>query len=226
MVIWNIIFPSKCLICENPFAIKDQNLFCEECISSIKKSDIYYCRSCGITCKNCYPICESCKREKIFDNIEVFTDYQNVDKIIKEYKLNGYINLHRILANLIKEDFTKFLKQNSIETVLYVPISKKVLKKRGFNHLRLILEQITPSFMLKDYIIKIKETKFQMDLSPQERQTNLIGSFSIKQDAKFYGQNVVIFDDVLTTGSTLREIAKLLKEKNIGKIFGYTIAKV
>lgn len=226
MAIWNIIFPSKCLICENPFIAKKQNLFCDDCLSNIKKSNIYYCRSCGIISKNCYPICESCKIEKIFDHIEAFTDYKSIDKIIKEYKLNGYKNLSKILADLIREDFTRFLKENKIETVLYVPVSEKVLKKRGFNHLKLILQEITPSFMLKDWIVKVRETKFQMDLDFQERQTNLTNAFSLTADAKFYGQNIVVFDDISTTGSTLREIAKLLKRQNIGKIFGYVIAKV
>lgn len=80
--------------------------------------------------------------------------------------------------------------------------------------------------MLKDWIVKVRETKFQMDLDFQERQTNLTNAFSLTADAKFYGQNIVVFDDISTTGSTLREIAKLLKRQNIGKIFGYVIAKV
>lgn len=69
------------------------------------------------------------QNRKIFDHIEAFTDYKSIDKIIKEYKLNGYKNLSKILADLIREDFTRFLKENKIETVLYVPVSEKVLKK-------------------------------------------------------------------------------------------------
>lgn len=226
MAIWNIIFPSKCLICDFPFIIKDQNLVCEDCISEIRKSEIYYCRSCGITCDRCYPVCENCKVERVYEQIEAFTDYSKVEKILKNYKLSGYKNLAGLLANLIREDLTSFIKQNNIQTVLYVPLSKKVLKKRGFNHLELILRQIVPPFMLKNWLIKTKETKFQMDLDAKERQTNLKDAFALSEDAKFYGQNILVFDDVSTTGSTLKEIAKLLKTQNTGKIYGYVIAKV
>ncbi|MEJ5172902.1 MAG: double zinc ribbon domain-containing protein [Hydrogenothermaceae bacterium] len=225
MAFWNVVFPSKCKICENPFIFKDQNLYCSSCISSITKTDIYFCKSCGITVEGGYPLCDRCKKEKVYDHIEVFTDYYKVGEMIVDYKLAGYKSLHKVLSQMIKDDLLSFIKNNKVETVLYVPLHPSTLKKRGFNHLRLILEEIVPSFMLKDWLTKEKKTKLQIELSAEEREKNLIGAFSIKGEAKFYGQNVVVFDDVLTTGSTLKEIAKLLKKQNVGKIFGYVIAK-
>ncbi|MEZ0323435.1 MAG: double zinc ribbon domain-containing protein [Hydrogenothermaceae bacterium] len=225
MAFWNVIFPSKCKICENPFIFKDQNLYCPSCISAIQKTDIFFCRSCGITVEGGYPICDNCKKEKVYDYIEAFTNYYKVGGIIRDYKLSGYKNLYKVLSQMIREDLISFIRINKIDTVLYVPIHKSTLKKRGFNHLKLILEDVVPSFMIKDWIVKEKKTKFQMELSAEERSKNLINAFSLREDAKFYGQNVLVFDDILTTGSTLKEIAKLLKRQNIGKIFGYVIAK-
>lgn len=225
MALWNIIFPSNCVVCDDPFVIKNQNILCEDCLSKIKKSEIYYCHSCGKTCDGCYPLCQGCKSGRVYEHIEVFTDYSKVDKIIKNYKLYGYKNLATLLANLIKDDLLNFIRQREVQTVLYIPLSKKVLKRRGFNHLEAILKQVVPSFMLKDWLIKTIETKFQMDLGSEERQKNLIDAFSLSKEVKFYGQNILVFDDILTTGSTLREVAKVLKTQNIGKIYGYVIAK-
>lgn len=226
MAIWNLIFPSGCRICGNPFLIEKQNLYCPECIDSIERSSILYCRSCGRSSENCYPICENCKKERIYDHIHAFTDYSKVGDIIKDYKLNGYKSLYRVLSKMIREDLTEFVRSHEIQAVLYVPVSKKVLRKRGFNHLRILLLDILPSFLVKDWLIKIKETRYQMDLSSSERETNLIDAFSLSDDANFFGQNVMIFDDVLTTGSTLKQVAKVIKRQNIGKIYGYVIAKV
>ncbi|MCX7760646.1 MAG: double zinc ribbon domain-containing protein [Hydrogenothermaceae bacterium] len=225
MAFWNVIFPSKCKICENPFIFKDQNLYCPSCISAIEKTEIYFCRSCGITVESGYTVCDNCKKDRIYNQIEAFTDYYKVGEIIRDYKLGGYKNLHKVLSQMIKEDLLSFIKENKVETVLYIPLHPSTLKKRGFNHLRLILEDIVPSFMIKDWIIKERKTKFQMELSAEERQKNLTDAFSLKEEAKFYGQNVLVFDDILTTGSTLKEVAKLLKNQNIGKIFGYVVAK-
>lgn len=208
-----------------PFLIKDQNLFCEDCLQQIEKSFSFFCRSCGISTNNSYPICDSCRRERLYDYIYSFTDYHKVSQLIVRYKLTGYKRLNKLIASIIKEDLINFLKKHNIETILYIPLSKKTYRKRGFNHLELILREIVPDFLIKDWLVKVRETKLQVELSKEEREKNLLNAFSFKESAKFYGQNVLVFDDILTTGSTLREVGKLLKTKNIGKIYGYVIAK-
>ncbi|MCX7738046.1 MAG: ComF family protein [Hydrogenothermaceae bacterium] len=225
MVIWNVVFPSKCEICGKPFVIKDQNLFCSNCLDQIERSFSFFCRSCGVAGENSFPLCDRCKKDRMYDYIHSFTSYSKVSQIIIKFKLSGYKNLSKNIASLIKKDLLDFVKTHNIQTVLYVPISKGTYRKRGFNHLELILREIVPNFLIKDWLAKNRDTKLQVELSKEEREKNLTDAFSLKKEAKFYGQNILVFDDILTTGSTLREIGKLLRTKKVGKIYGYVIAK-
>jgi len=221
----NLIFARKCIKCGMPFLFDNQNLICEDCISKIEKLEINFCKSCGISLDDKCLFCDSCKKERLYEYIYNYTTYYHIKEIITEYKISKIKSLSKTIADVIKEDIINIVKQNNVETILYIPLSEKIMKKRGFNHLYEILINIFPKYMIKDFLIKTKETKFQMELNKEERNKNLINAFSLMKDAKFYGENILIFDDVLTTGATLREIGYLLKGQNIGKMYGYVISK-
>lgn len=200
-----------------------QNIVCSECLNQIKQEVIFYCHSCGKSERNSYPLCEDCKTDKKYEDIRVFTYYYYVENPIVKLKFTKIKPLAKDLALLIKDDLQSYIKLNRIQNVLYIPLSKKVEKERGFNHLKEILKYAVPSFLVKDYLEKVKETQYQVRLKKEERFKNLKDAFSLKVD-KIKG-NTLIFDDILTTGATLLEIYNLIKDKVEGKIYAYTIAK-
>jgi len=221
-ILLNSIYTATCISCDLLFEFSWQNCFCSSCIDSIKKeNNLIYCRSCGNGVYNC----QRCLNKRYFKDIQVFCSYKGVVKdLIYEYKLNGKKRLSKILAEKIKDDFTRFIKEKNIDMVAYVPVHKSVEKERGFNHLREILNNIIPSYMIFDGIKKIKNTKLQTQLTKKEREKNLKDAFTLDKLPK--AENIVIFDDVLTTGSTIMEIYKTLrKAKYNGNIYGYIITK-
>lgn len=106
---------------------------------------------------------------------------------------------------------------------------------RGFNQSELFTKQLSQSWQLSystDFIIRNRNTTPQADLNNTERKTNLKNAFSIskkilkKGEAKpLENQNIILVDDVFTTGSTMQNCARLLKQLGVSKIWALTIAR-
>ncbi len=221
-MIFSILFPQECEICGNTFPIKGQNYICDDCLNSIYKMEFVYCHSCGKITSNC----QECVVNKKFDDIGVFTRVNDkLTKIIGIYKLKSVKALASNIAELIKEDIIEFSIKNKIDLITYVPLYKNLEKERGFNHLREILIRIFPKNIVKEVLVKTKDTKLQMELSKKEREKNLKNVFILRKLSEVEGKNILIFDDIMTTGSTLLECYKELKKGKPNKIFGYVIAR-
>ena len=216
----NLIFPALCENCKNLFNFKNQNFFCENCLKEIKYSQTIYCKSCGAGTLQC----EKCLKQKFYKDIHVFTNYSGcMKKVITTYKFDKIKNLSKTIAKIIEKDFLEYLEEKEIDTILPVPLHKSTYKERGFNHLTEILKNLIPSYLINEDLIKEKNTKFQMELSKDERSINLKNAFKLKNKLK--AENILIFDDVLTTGSTIMEIYSIVNKENIKNIYSYIITK-
>ncbi|RMA93157.1 ComF family protein [Hydrogenothermus marinus] len=220
-ILENLIYNNRCYYCGDIFFFKEQNLFCENCIKQIRKEDILYCKTCGRKTNNCI----YCKREPLLNKIRIFTKYKHPLKdIIKYYKFNKYKNLSKTLANIIRDDIEKFVEQNNINFIFYIPMSKEKDKERGFNHLKEILIHIFPKFLISQDLIKIKDTKLQIELTKEEREKNLENSFFLNNKEIYKGKNILIFDDIITTGATSKVVVKELRKANPKNIYAYVMA--
>ncbi len=218
--ILNTLFPAKCFLCNQIFFYTDQNVVCQECIESIRQKNIPYCRSCGKKNQNC----QDCLKKRVFKDIRVFTEAnKEVRKLISAFKFKNIKNLSKVFADIIKDDLNYYCETEKIDIVTYVPIHSKVLKSRGYNHLYLILKEIFPNFYIKELVKKVKNTYFQSELTAKERENNLEGAFSLTGSVK--DKRILIFDDILTTGSTLRQIHREIKKGDPEYIYGYVIAR-
>ncbi|MGB9769193.1 MAG: ComF family protein [Caldisericum sp.] len=187
-----------------------------------------HCVVCGKKLFDSNFICESCKNKIIFNEYPLIsreevvyyygmTRYTGVmEELIKKFKFNGYKALSKFLSSII----INFIKTNNIEFdfIGFVPMSKMEFKERGYNQTYLLAKDV--SFATQKPIIrsiyKIKETKKQTNLSKNERLQNLKDAFVIKEAIM---GNILIIDDVYTTGTTAKEIThafkKVLKNGNI-----------
>lgn len=221
MNILNALFPAKCILCNELFVYKKQNLFCQICLENIKKETLKYCHSCGKQTENC----QECFKQRKFDDIQVFKSKDKaITEIIYQLKINGYKNLASQLAEIIKEDITAYSKTNKIDIITYVPVDKKTLKEREFNHLEEILKCIFPKYLIVPLVEKVKKTPLQMELTAEERWENLKDVFILKNH-NIKDKNILIFDDILTTGATMLNMYKTIKKGRPQKIYGYVIAR-
>lgn len=107
-------------------------------------------------------------------------------------------------------------------------MDKKRLKWRGFNQSEEIGKELAKSLeipLITDVLLKMKATLPQVELSDLEREENIKGAFLVTNREKIKGRKILLIDDVYTTGSTLNEVARLLKEAGASQAWGVVVAR-
>ena len=207
------------------------------------------CRKIG------YRICPTCWQQRIYFSEEIcdicgsplrknsrcekcVTTSQSPDKIrsLGPYRgiLRNYILAMKFkrdlgLPELILPDLVALMERSnfSFDYLIPVPLSKKRLKQRGYNQVAVWgvpLGKMIGSPLNTTILTQNKETTSQVSLSADERWKNIHGAFSVNTD-QIRGKNIVILDDVITTGATLNECARVLRKAGARKIFALTIAR-
>jgi competence protein ComFC len=116
--------------------------------------------------------------------------------------------------------------------VIPVPLSRARLADRGFNQSVIIAEELVKLhernklILMSDNLVKTKNTRTQVSLKNKaDRQNNLRGCFKVKYPEKIKGRNIILVDDVMTTGATLTENYKTLKDAGANNVFAVTLAR-
>ena len=232
-IVWlvDLLFPIKCLGCG-----RFGDYVCRKCFgtTSIKKG--FEC----IGCKRNTPFgqtCYLCAKINKVDQLLIVADYKNplVEKIIKFFKYKFISDLGWPLSNLIKK-YLKWLtldkRFNVFEAnplLVSVPLHNKRLNWRGFNQSELLAKEIADTFqmeMASNIIDRTTNSVPQADIKEkEERLKNLSGIFRILSKEKVVGREVLLIDDVCTTGATLNECAKVLKANGVSKVVALVIAR-
>lgn len=174
------------------------------------------------------PYCKSkIKRSSLNDKSNISYGFYGgvLKKIILEFKYERNFIAGDLLSELLMELINE--KQIEADTICYVPMTKKSVKNRGFNQCKIIAKNISyyTDIPVSSCIIKNKNTKEQKTLSKEERLSNIKGAFVINNNNDIKDKNVILIDDVTTTGSTVDECKKILKKCGANKIIVLTIAK-
>jgi len=180
------------------------------------------CSVCGQAGSN--GLCDPCRVKTKLDGVIALFHYHLplVQSLIKEAKYRGHADALGFLSAHIRQKFLSRLPdQDWVFTD--VPASRRRLTDRGFNQSRLLAKKIAGrDFPHRSLFIKTKETLAQATLTKAERQKNLRHSFSTRH--KTLPEFVVICDDVITTGATLKELATLAKKRGTKEVWALTIA--
>ncbi len=164
-------------------------------------------------------------------------DYEGVlKKMILEMKYGLALDVLKELApygiHVMEKDEVRFLeflsflqKEGTIFT--YVPLFTKREKERGFNQAELISKHFSHFFKKETLPLlkKEKETQYQVLLSREERFTNVKGAFTPLFKKDNAPQRVILVDDVWTSGATMKECCRILKENGVKEVWGFTLSK-
>ncbi len=149
-------------------------------------------------------------------------------KLIHLFKYGNKLALRHPFSKIIRtftDTYAKDMRQYDIVTA--VPLHPARLRERGYNQSHILAETIAKTFHLPfcaGNLIRTKHTQFQARLSQKDRWTNIQGAFKIKNFEKFQEKSVLVVDDLLTTGATLSEIARVIKQAGARRVDVLTVA--
>jgi competence protein ComFC len=223
----DLFFPKFCFSCQ-----REGSYLCEDCLATI---DILYWCFCLCEKPQRLPEARKCRncQKKQLNGLYFAASYKNnlVKKIIHRFKYDPYIKeLSQPLASLIITHLSLIQKNFPGGNFLLVPVplSKKKLKRRGFNQSEEIAKELSKNLGIpvsSDALIKEKETSPQMELSKEERAENIKGVFDVNNQEKIRGKKILLVDDVYTTGATMEECARVLKQSGAKEVWGIAVAR-
>jgi competence protein ComFC len=210
--ILQILFPKRCILCRT----QDERGFCDECFGTIPEI----------------------KQQKYKDIISVFPyKHDGVKYSIWEFKFKGNFEplsrlidpLYEVMLDEVSERnlFNNF--QNPI--LVPIPLHKNRHRSRGFNQSEIIayelyLKNPTIFDFEERALVRSKETAPQAKIADRKtRMKNIEGCFEVVNPHVFYNKNIILIDDVTTTGATLEEAMKVLKKSGARNVYAFTIAQ-
>jgi ComF family protein len=220
------IIPPSCLVCGERLEEQSQVL-CSKCEAKISLQPVSLCKVCGSEIKE-LP-CEVCAEEKFaFDHARsAFRYFTPINDLIHALKYDGYVSPAGYFALPLAELIESDEDLQDYDYLCAVPLHKVRKRERGYNQSDLIAFA-TAALLDMPYhnpVSRNINTLSQTLLSKSKRQKNLAGAFSVKDISEVKGKKIILVDDVFTTGTTLNEIAKLLRLAGAEKVAAVTVAR-
>jgi ComF family protein len=210
--------------------VDENSHFCPDCWMKIEFISDPYCLQCSTPLPADYlgQQCHGCaEHAPQFDRSRSIFRYDELTKVmIHDFKFNDKTIYAKGLGELAFKFANSLIAESDI--IIPVPIHPTRLRKRKYNHAALLAKKIAKLAKIKvdvDAIIKNSQTHSQVGLSRVERVKNLRDSFEISNSANVKGKNILLIDDVMTTGATANECARILKKCGAKRVFVVTAAR-
>jgi ComF family protein len=216
-------FIKHCMLCGA--AAKDH--FCLACHDSLPYLPSQQCLVCALPLSH-RGLCGACLADPpAFDRIVAVANYAfPVDALIHSLKYRGNLALARGLADLLKVRLDLAEPLERPDFIVPMPLHPSRLRERGFNQALEIsrrISKISAVPTLPTVCRRIKDTPSQTGLPWKEREKNIRNAFVCERDVA--GKHVAILDDVMTTGATLNELAKVLRKCGAAHVSGWVVAR-
>lgn len=208
----NLVYPLHCLLCSKPLDPMDELRVCPACTSSLAHDQ----RPAVDTLPHLSKVFSACVYEGA------------AKELIQKFKYGSRPYLWRVLSGVMSS-YASLRGEvlENIDAITFVPLTGKRLKEREFNQSKLLAAGLAAvsGIPLIDLLEKTISTRPQNMLSREERLSNLNGAFAVRTTATINGMDILIVDDVMTTGATLMECAKTLRRAGSGRVRGFVLAR-
>ncbi len=235
--ILDFLYPQNlnCIVCQMPISRNNKYSLCRNCRDKL----IFIHESCGKCGKpkekflleeeNSEVNCGYCKDKKFFFERNIsFLEYDEVSKkLVFDLKYRRKTYLAKIIAEIMYEEMMIYNPDEfeRADYIMYVPLSKKRKKERGFNQAEKIAYYLSKlsKIEINHSLYRKKNTEKLYKMKSEKRKKEIIGAFALKEDNKsIQGKNIILIDDIFTTGTTVNEISKVLKISGVEKIVSLT----
>jgi len=209
----HLLFPHVCIGCGNDI-LNEENMLCMRCISELPETNFHMHSNNPV--------------EKIFwgrlplfsaTAQYYFSKETRMQHLMHQFKYKGNKDLGKQLGYLMGNDLSQSNRFNDVEALIPLPLFAAKEKKRGYNQATVLcagIAEIMKIEVLTDVIIRTQYTETQTQKGRIERWANIEGKFELIKPDKVRNKNILLVDDVITTGATLEACGQeLMKADNV-----------
>ncbi|MCR4566818.1 MAG: ComF family protein [Pseudobutyrivibrio sp.] len=225
-----ILYPKRCVSCEKVLLkIEKEAGICRACSKKIKIVGPISCMKCGSPIVDeAEEFCINCKKTShYFDqNKAVFRYESPIKESMYRFKYSNRRCYAKTYARHAYKIYGSWIRENSIEAIIPVPMYTPKEKRRGYNQAAVFakeLGKLASLQVLEDLIQRDKETEAMKALNRLKRKKNLLNAFTLNKNVVQF-RKVLIVDDIYTTGTTLNSVAKVLKHGGAAHVYGLCIS--
>ena len=238
------LFPSDCRLCGTPLVKISRLPVCDGCLQSIRPLSGKVCAFCGerligpyqVTNQQGEAICGLCRQsEPVFVKAAAYGSYEGglrdlIHLLKYQHVRPAAAVLGRMLSEVVEHLAPSFA--DSLPVVVPVPLHASKRRERGFNQVELFTRsalKLRPAGLdLKlcpGVLMRVRATASQTGLSIHQRRENMRGAFQVTDVADIENSNVLLVDDVMTTGTTVSECARILQRAGVARVYVATVAR-
>ncbi len=225
------VFLCQCKLCEKELVLEGEDMICRECEEKVLKlgDTPLVCQHCGCLMGTHYDRCGECLiNPPLFRKHTSYGRYEEeLKELILKFKYGGVEPLKHLLAGYYIEVFKKELKELA-EFDFIVPVPPDKGRKREFHPVMEIAKILSKQLgiqLLPRHLVKVKKTLPQAGLTRSRRLKNLNGAFKLTNaPPSIKGKNILLIDDVYTTGTTIKKCTELFVKKD-AKVVALTLAR-
>ncbi len=211
-------FPQVCCLCERWVHYQEPRPLCAECLGKLRPLTEPVCPVCGIPVPadilSVGHLCSTCReKDPLFDKARSWGLYGGLlRKTIHHFKFDGLRHLDLVLGDLLWAAYEREFAGDRVEILMPVPIHRRRLRERGYDQTLLLAQRLSKrtGLPVDRSIRRSRHTAPQFGLDLGARRKNLRGAFSIDRVRPPTDRRVLILDDVMTTGTTVTELARVL----------------
>ncbi|HKD85010.1 MAG TPA: ComF family protein [Terriglobales bacterium] len=237
--IFSVLFPSDCRICSTPLDNISRIPVCDECLAAVRPLRAPQCVVCGDRLAAAMLLmgdgrCPNCRdNPPDFERAVSFGEYkEGLRGLIHLLKYESVTPASGPLGEMLAQAITGLLHgyEGPFPVLVPVPLHNNKRNSRGFNQAELIARAAAKRLPGKpavvcDGLVRHRDTISQVGLSREERIENMRDAFRVKHAGSVNGRSVILVDDVMTTGTTLSECARVLKQAGAEKVCAATVAR-
>jgi ComF family protein len=234
-----VVFPSDCKLCNTPLLNISRLPVCDECLAAIRPTRSPLCVLCGERLAPAQLLmgdgqCVHCRElPPEFARAVSFAEYEGgLRRLIHLLKYEGIRPAGPVLGEMLADAIIELLPScaDSRPVLVSVPLHGSKRRERGFNQAEAIAraaaKRLSPSLhVVSDALIRRRPTQSQVGLTREQRMENIRGAFRVVDASGIRGRNVIVVDDVMTTGTTLSECARTLKRAGAERVWAATVAR-
>ena len=213
----SLIFPEKCRLCGRE-AVRPFACLCVKCRREMKRIPGTRCVFCGMSKKDC-----RCRKQKhMYSSVTAPFYYTgSVRDGLHNWKFRGHIEATQFFAANIADELSEELKNGRFDMLTFVPQTENDMSGRGFNQAELLAGVLGEYIGIeaRPLLEKTFETLKQHDLPEYRRKGNVLGVFEVIDEELVRGKNILLVDDIKTTGTVLNECAKMLMLAGADDVF-------